>query len=254
MTGRCAVITGATGHLGSVISSTLAELGADLVLVDKADTKLKNLSEEISMKWGVAADFKCCDLESKKERVQLLKSLEKENINCLVNNAAFVGSSEISGWNTSFEHQTLSSWQRAMEVNLTAPFHLCQGLKNHLKNAKGSIINITSIYAHHGPDWQIYEETDLGNPAAYSVSKGGLTQLTRWLSTTLAPEVRVNAIAPGGIFRNQPNEFVKKYVNKVPLRRMAHENDLIGAVAYLASDLSKYVTGQTIRVDGGWGV
>ena len=119
-------------------------------------------------------------------------------------------------------------------------------MKNHLK-AQGSI-NITSIYAHHGPDWQIYEETDLGNPAAYSVSKGGLTQLTRWLSTTLAPEVRVNAIAPGGIFRNQPNEFVKKYVNKVPLRRMAHENDLIGAVAYLASDLSKYVTDKRLEL------
>ena len=100
----------------------------------------------------------------------------------------------------------------------------------------------------------MYEGTSLGNPAAYGVSKGGLIQLTRWLSTTLAPNVRVNAISPGGIFRNQPDEFVKRYSSRTPLKRMATENDFRGAIAFLATDMSRYVTGQVISVDGGWGV
>ena len=94
----------------------------------------------------------------------------------------------------------------------------------------------------------------MGNPAAYGVSKGGLAQLTRWLATTVAPAVRVNAIAPGGIARNQPEAFVKRYVARTPMGRMATEEDFRGAVAYLASTLSSYVTGQVLHVDGGWGV
>jgi NAD(P)-dependent dehydrogenase (short-subunit alcohol dehydrogenase family) len=103
-----------------------------------------------------------------------------------------------------------------------------------------------------GPDLSLYEETNLGNPAAYAATKGGLLQLTRWLATVLAPDVRVNAISPGGVWRNQPEDFLKRYVAKTPLRRMATEEDLKGAVAYLASDLSAYVTGHNLVVDGGW--
>jgi NAD(P)-dependent dehydrogenase (short-subunit alcohol dehydrogenase family) len=93
----------------------------------------------------------------------------------------------------------------------------------------------------------------MGNPAAYGVSKGGLVQLTRWLATTIAPSVRVNAISPGGVFRNQPEVFQNRYIERTPLGRMATEDDFRGAIAYLASDLSSYVTGQVLRVDGGWG-
>ena len=94
----------------------------------------------------------------------------------------------------------------------------------------------------------------MSNPAAYGASKGGLIQLTRWLATTIAPQVRVNAISPGGIFRNQPSEFLDRYKLKTPLGKMATEDDFRGAIAYLASDLSNYVTGQILQVDGGWGV
>ena len=91
-----------------------------------------------------------------------------------------------------------------------------------------------------------------GVPAAYAASKGGLEQLTRWLSTVLAPAVRVNTITVGGVWRNQPGEFHRRYVRETPLKRMAKEEDFKGAVAYLASDLSSYVTGQNLIVDGGW--
>lgn len=94
----------------------------------------------------------------------------------------------------------------------------------------------------------------MSNPAAYSASKGGLIQFTRWLATTIAPDIRVNAISPGGIFRNQPEVFVKRYEAKTPLGRMATEDDFRGVVAFLASDMSRYVTGQNLVMDGGWGV
>jgi len=140
-------------------------------------------------------------------------------------------------------------------VNLTAAFHLCQGLAPLLSySCRGSIINIASIYGEYGPDWALYEGTTLSNPAAYGASKGGLLQLTRWLATTMAPHVRVNAISPGGISRGQPKTFVDKYEKRTPLRRMATENDFSGAVAFLASDMSAYVTGQNLSIDGGWGV
>ena len=93
----------------------------------------------------------------------------------------------------------------------------------------------------------------MANPAGYGASKGGLIQFTRWLATTLGPEVRVNAISPGGIARGQASSFVERYVARTPLGRMAKEEDFRGAIAYLSSDLSAYVTGQVLAVDGGWG-
>ena len=120
------------------------------------------------------------------------------------------------------------------------------------KNNNGSIINIASIYGMNAPDYSLYKGTDMGNPAGYSVSKGGLIQLTRWLATTLAPDIRVNAISPGGVLRNQPKEFIQRYNARTPLGRMATEEDFKGVIAYLASDLSQYVTGQNLLVDGGW--
>ena len=112
--------------------------------------------------------------------------------------------------------------------------------------------NIGSIYGDLGPDWRIYEGTQLANPAAYSASKGGLIQLTRWLATTIAPKIRVNTISPGGIYRGQPKDFVERYASKTPLGRMATEDDIRGAIGYLSSDLSRYVTGQNLKIDGGW--
>ena len=183
-----------------------------------------------------------------------LKIIQLE-LNCLINNAAFVGTSDLSGWNVPFEQQTAETFTRALEVNLTAVFDLAKGFSAILKNSKGAnIINIASIYGMYAPDWDLYEGTSMNNPAAYGSSKAGLIQLTRWLSTQLAPQVRVNSISPGGIFRNQEKEFVKRYEAKTPLGRMATEDDLKGAIAYLASDLSRYVTGQNLSVDGGWGV
>jgi NAD(P)-dependent dehydrogenase (short-subunit alcohol dehydrogenase family) len=253
--GRRVLITGATGALGSMMADTLAELGADLVLVDRPGASFEILQRELQERWQARSESFACDLESEAERLALVASVmgSDRHLDCLINNAAFVGASDLKGWTVPFEEQTLETWRRAMEVNLTAAFHLCQAFTPVLRNSKGNIINVTSIYGEFGPDWRLYEATSMGNPAAYAASKGGLAQLTRWLATTLAPDIRVNAMSPGGVLRNQPKAFVKRYEDRTPLRRMATEGDFRGAIAFLASDLSQYVTGQVLRVDGGWG-
>lgn len=255
--GRRALITGATGGLGKVMADTLAELGADLVLVDRPGSDFESLSATLIERWGIKVELRFCDLEHQDERSQLMTWLKNggEGLNILINNAAFVGASELQGWAVPFEDQTVETWRRAIEVNLTAVFDLCQGLTPMLKAAEGAnIINIASIYGIYGPIWSLYEGTSMSNPAAYSASKGGLIQFSRWLSTSIAPHIRVNTISPGGVFRNQPEVFVTRYEAKTPLGRMATEDDFRGVVAYLASDLAKYVTGQNLVVDGGWGV
>lgn len=251
--GRRALITGANGHIGRVMAQTLAELGADLVLVDRPGTDFAEARRAIESKGAGGVETIECDLESAEDRARLIAGMDRLTI--LVNNAAFVGTSGLAGWSTEFELQQVDTWRRAMEVNLTAVFDLVKGFTPLLRKADGaSIINVSSLYGQYGPDYRLYEGMEMGNPAAYAASKGGLLQLTRWLATTLAPRIRVNAISPGGVFRSQPAAFVARYEARTPLGRMATEDDFRGAVGFLASDLSAYVTGQNIAVDGGWGV
>lgn len=256
LSGRRALITGATGRLGRVMAQTVAELGADLVLLDRSGTPLAAQARDIAKAANVDAAIQHCDLETHDEREALIAGLKQEGrLDILINNAAFVGTSGLQGWAVPFAEQSVETWRRALEVNLTAVFHLCQGLMPLLQTSgRGSIINIGSIYGEYGPDWGLYEDTGMSNPAAYGASKGGLLQLTRWLATTVAPAVRVNAISPGGIGRGQPSAFVGRYERRTPLGRMATEDDFCGAIAFLASDMSAYMTGQNLFIDGGWGV
>jgi NAD(P)-dependent dehydrogenase (short-subunit alcohol dehydrogenase family) len=255
--GRCALITGAAGGLGQVFADTLAELGADLILVDLPETDLVGIGDKLKSGWGVSVKEIFCDLENQDQRSNLIEEVTKSNrdLNILVNNAALIGSSDLEGWSVPFEEQSMDTWRRAIELNLTAIFDLCQRFFPVMKNSVGAnVINISSIYGSYGPDWSLYKETDIGNPAAYAVTKGGLIQLSRWLATTIAPSVRVNTISPGGLLREQPEIFQSRYNLKTPLGRMASGDDLRGALAFLASDLSSYVTGHNLQVDGGWGV
>jgi NAD(P)-dependent dehydrogenase (short-subunit alcohol dehydrogenase family) len=252
---RTALVTGASGNLGSTISETLAELGCNLILTDISSENLKILKLKLNKKYNVNILIKPCNVEINNDRKIFFNWLLKRKIklNIIVNNAAFVGASNLPGWNTKFEDQSVDTWRRAFEVNVTFVFDLIQTVMPLLRNTqKVSIINIASIYGLFSPDWSIYEGTDISNPAAYASSKGALIQLTRWLSSTLAPSIRVNAISPGGIYRSQPKIFVENYRKKTLLGRMANESDFKGVIAFLASDLSEYITGQNLIVDGGW--
>jgi len=253
--GRRALITGANGHLGQQIAITVAELDGDLILVDQPGSNYDCLLNKLTSNFDIEVQCIDANLEDKESRDNLVLNVLKQDkpLNILINNAAFVGTSDLDGWAVDCNEQSIYTWRRALEVNLTAVFDLSKSLSNKLKESgHATIINLGSIYGSLGPNMSIYEGTEMGNPAAYAASKGGVIQLTRWLSTSLAPDVRANTVSPGGIFRNQPKIFVKRFESLVPLGRMATEQDLKGAIAYLSSDLSEYVTGQNIVVDGGW--
>lgn len=255
MSGRVVLVTGGAGHIGRAISAGLAELGADICLVDRSNEALDAARREIADATGARVETLCADLENAEKRTQIdtLVADRFGRLDVLVNNAGFVGDSTLTGWSVPFEQQTMETWRRAIEVNMTAAFHLCQVLAPLLRaSGHGSIVNISSIYGNVGPDLALYDGTPMGNPAAYAVSKGGLVQMTRWLSTVLAPDIRVNCVSPGGVARNQPAAFAERYVARTPLKRMGHEDDFKGAIAYFASDLSGWVTGQNLMVDGGW--
>lgn len=253
--GRVAVITGGTGHLGMAMAEAFAECGASIALVDRNETAPWNSARELAETYAVRTCGIDADLADERQVLAIPETVREHlgGMDILVNNAAFVGTRQLKGWVTPFEEQSVSTWRAALEVNLTACFALSQKAAPLLKRSgKGCIINIGSTYGVCGPDLGLYEGTSMGNPAAYAASKGGLLQLTRWLATVLAPAVRVNAISPGGVWRNQPERFHERYTRRTPLGRMAVEEDFKGAAAYLASDLSAYVTGQNLLIDGGF--
>lgn len=248
--GRVAIITGGAGHIGTAMAETLVELGARVALVDlpgKAEEAARAFGERAI---GIAADL--ADVNGVRTiPAQVAQALGSVDI--VVHCAALVGTSSLDGWSVPFLEQGLGAWSKALDVNLSSPFSLTQAATPHLLESKhASVTFISSIYGVVGPDWRLYEGTDLGNPAAYAATKGALVQMTRWLATTLAPKIRVNCISPGGVWRQTPEAFLARYIARTPMQRMATEEDMKGAIAYLASDLSAYVTGQNLMVDGGW--
>jgi len=253
---RCAIVTGGAGHVGLAICETLMELGATVSVLDLHQEACDERCGDLNSRGyrGIAIPIHVDLLDEKQTRQSVIDAIEKmERLDILVHSAAFVGTTDYPGWAVPFERQTVDAWDAAMRVNLTSAFLLVQAAKPYLeKSGNASVIFIGSIYGLVGPDMSLYEETKMGNPAAYAASKGGLIQLTRYLATLLAPKIRVNNITAGGVLRGQPESFQKRYIEKTPLRRMATEEDFKGAIAYLISDLSSYTTGTNLVVDGGW--
>jgi len=241
LSGRAAVVVGGAGHVGAAAVDALAELGARVAVLDRAAS-------------ASAASFTCdlADAEASRRALDAAAS-ELGGLDVLVHCAALVGTSELEGWAVPFAEQTVEAWDAALRVNVTSAFVLAQhGAPRLRAGGRGSIVLVSSIYGVVGPDPGLYEGTPLANPVAYGASKGALLQLTKYLATLLAPAVRVNAVSPGGVERGQDPTFVARYRSRTPLGRMATEEDVKGAVAYLAGDLSGYVTGHNLVVDGGW--
>jgi NAD(P)-dependent dehydrogenase (short-subunit alcohol dehydrogenase family) len=250
--GRRGLVTGGAGPLGRVLAGTLAAQGADVVVSDVAADACEEVADQLARQYGVKATAVAVNLLEDGGTGELAGAIDGP-LDILVNNAAFTGTSGIPGYAVPFAEQTDEAFELASKLNLRVPFSLARELAPKLSaDGRGSIINVSSIYGIVGPNMGLYEGTVMGNPAAYGATKGGIVQLTRYLSTVMAPAVRVNAFAPGGIARGQAGEFTERYEKLTPLQRMATEDDFRGVVAWLASDASRYVTGQTIAVDGGW--
>ena len=251
------VITGSCGNLGKEFTKTLADIGYDLILTDRNTKSLKVLKNDIINNYDVKVFYKACDLSSLKSRKNLIKFIKKKTgkVDLFINNAGLTGIKEKNNFSKkkSIKAQSVENFTNYLEVNLSAVFHLTKDLSELLlKSKKGKIINIGSIYGSVAPKWEIYDKQKMNNRAGYSASKAGLLQLTKWFATYLAPKVRVNMISPGGILRGHNKRFLKKYKSNVPLEKMADIKDINGTIIYLASDLSQYVTGQNLFVDGGW--
>ena len=256
LAGKRILVTGAAGHIGKALCERLLEAGAVVYAVDKNSEELALWRKGITSGSERLSDFSA-DLADENERVALVREVtaKTDRLDGAVFAAAFVGTSDLEGWAVDFAEQSIATWRDALELNLTAPFHLSQLLSPALRaGVNPSIVNVGSIYGSLGPNWSLYEGLGMSNPAAYAASKGGLLQLTRWLTSTLGPQVRVNSVSPGGIARHQPGDFDARYSANVPLGRMARESDIVGPISFLLSSAAAYVTGQDIVVDGGYSV
>lgn len=255
LSGRTVVVTGGAGHIGRAAAAGLVEQGAQVAVVDLDPDACRDAVAELDRVADGSAFSVPCDLaDEHATRGVADRVLEHTGaIDALVHFAALVSAEPLPDWTTPFEQQGTEVWRRALEVNLTAVFVLTQACTPALRaSGHGSVVTVGSTYGIVGPDWRIYEGTTMGNAAGYAASKGGVIQLTRWLATTLAPDIRVNCLSPGGVFRDHPDSFRAAYEARTPLGRMATEEDYVGATLFLVSDLSSYVTGQNLAVDGGW--
>ncbi len=260
LSGKVAVVTGAGGILGRHFCAGLAEAGAAVALVDIREDAVNELATELSDKYGVKARGFACDVSDPDSVAGLAKQVVDVfgGIDILHNNAA-AKSDDLDAFFAPFEDYTLEQWRQIMAVNLDGIFLVAQAVgKQMVKQGRGgSIIQTSSIYGLMGPDQRIYEGSfymnrQINTPAVYSASKAGIIGLTKYLATYWADKgIRVNAIAPGGTESGQNDEFMRRYSARIPMGRMAKAQEIVGALLYLASDASGYVTGQTIAVDGG---
>jgi 2-deoxy-D-gluconate 3-dehydrogenase len=262
--GRTAVVTGGAGLLGVEFCRTLAEAGAAVAVVDlnaaAAQKAAAGLATEGYQVRGFATDI------TKPGSVEALVTSVLSDfgtIDILVNSAALdpkFDPDAIKNGITpgSFEDYPLDQWNTALNVNLTGTFLVTQAcVKPMLKQGKkGSIINICSTYGLNGPDQRIYINNGQRvayKPVYYTVTKAGVLGFTKYLAAYYAgTEIRVNALTPGGVFNNHDEYFVKNYSAKTILGRMAHGDEMNGALLFLASEASSYMTGNNVVVDGGW--
>lgn len=256
---KTAIVTGAAGLLGRRHCEALAEAGANVVVADLN----KNLCDDIATQlptesYGFELDV------TNRESLEKLRdfAIEKfSTIDVLVNNAAINDMFEnpkAAAEESKFENYPLEKWNASVNVNLTGVFLCSQVIGSVMaKSGSGSIINIASTYGITAPDQSLYKDEE-GNqnfykPPAYSATKGAVIMFTKYLAAYWGNKgVRVNTLSPGGVENNQDDFFVESYSKKTPLGRMAKPTDYKGAIIFLASDASSYMTGANLIVDGGW--
>lgn len=238
--GKVIVVTGGSGLIGKSILKNLVDNGAIAI------------NAEISVKDNLDEGLIHCDVTDKVSVNKCINTIinKYKVIDGWVNNAY----PRTADWGKKFEDIPLESWRKNVDLQLNSIFICTQELLQLMKAQQfGSIVNVSSIYGTVGPDFSVYDGTNMTMPAAYSAIKGGVVNFSRYLAAYYGPfGIRINCVSPGGVFDNQNELFVAQYEKKVPLRRMGLPDDISPAISFLLSDNAKYITGQNIMVDGGW--
>ena len=256
---KVVIVTGALGLIGKNHCNALAEAGANVVVCDLNEKDCKEFATSLSTKSiGIGVDI------TNKISVENLKDktiAEFGKVDILVNNAAIndmFENPQSATEQSMFENYPLDMWQKSLDVNVTGTFLCSQIIGTEMaKSSKGSIINVASTYGLVGPNQSIYKKQDgtqsFYKSPAYPATKGAIVNFTRFLAAYWGNKgVRVNTLTPGGVENNQDEYFINNYAAKTPLGRMAVPTDYKGAIIFLASDASSYMTGANLVVDGGW--
>ena len=258
--GKTAIVTGAVGILGQGFCRGLAEFGAQVAVVDLNQDRCVAFAEELERDYGISALGVSCDVSDPVSVAKMVEQVVSRfgSIDILHNNAASK-SSDLDAFFASTEKYSLSEWRKIMAVNVDGMFLVAQAVGGQMQKqgTGGSIIQTASIYGIVSSDKRIYEGSfylgrQISNPAVYSTSKAAVVGLTRYLAANWGDAgIRVNALVPAGVESGQNDTFKARYSARVPLARMAKADEMVGALVYLASDASSYVTGHCLVVDGG---
>ena len=248
------VITGAAGLLGTQFSDALCQTSANLVLGDINFVNCKKLEKELQQKYDTKILSVKLDIRSLNSIRNMINKSQKYfgTIDGLVNNAVFPEG--IKERSIKFEDFPISLLKKGIETNTIGTFLCCQQVGKTMKSSgNGVIVNINSIYGLTPPDQRIYGNSGLNSSILYNITKSSLLNFTRYLASYWGSSgIRVNSLTLGGVYNNQKLSFVKKYSAKTMLGRMAKKNDYAGALLFLLSDSSSYMTGSNLIVDGGW--
>lgn len=258
--GKCVVVTGATGILGQRFCRGLAEFGARVAVVDLDQARCDALATALTKEQGGEALGVACNVADAKSVAAMVERVVAHfgGIHILHNNAASK-SEDLDAFFAPVERYSLEEWRKIMSVNIDGMFLVAQAVGAQMlrQGGGGSIIQTASIYGLLASDNRIYEGSSylgrqINNPVVYSTSKAAVIGLTRHLAAYWGPQgIRVNALVPGGVESGQNDTFKARYSARVPMGRMAQADEMVGALIYLASGASSYVTGQCLVVDGG---
>lgn len=267
LSGRVAMVTGAAGLLGREHSDVLAEAGASVVIADVERAACQDVEENIIRRRKVKALAIEIDISAEisvEEMVERVMAMFGR-IDILINNAPLTvkgGSKQAKDYFAPFEEYPVAMWGKALRVNLTGTFLCSKAVgRQMVKQNRGVIVNISSTYCRVAPDQRIYTsakspydpKTTFRTPAFCSATKGAILAFTCYLATYWADKnIRVNALTPGGVFDQHDEEFVSSHSYRTPMGRMADRTEYRGAVLFLASDASSYMTRAYLIVDGGW--
>ena len=263
LSGKTAIVTGAAGLLGPKHAEALLECGASVILADCNSSLLEKTFETLREVYGERVKSELMDVTSK-QSVQSVFS--KHKIDILINNAAKdpkVKNTDQDESNTPasrFETMSEEFWEDGINVIMKGTFLCSQSFSNEVLNRKGSgvIVNISSDLGVISPDHRLYRKEgipeDMQNvkPITYSAAKWAVIGMTKYLAVYFAERnIRVNCLSPAGIYNNHPEDFVEKISNVIPMKRMGNLDELKGAIMFLSSDASSYMTGHNLLVDGG---